>query len=117
MNYREATEYVKQIQVGAKIKPGLEVTRKLMQSHCQSANAKNAAAVSISNSVGMPSPHLFICSTTARIAVRKAGIIKEHVPVVMCQHDAAAAACLSDKCRERGCERILRRRMPRCRSM
>ena len=31
MNYREAKEYVKQIQVGAKIKPGLEVTGKLMQ--------------------------------------------------------------------------------------
>ncbi len=223
MNYREATEYVKQIQVGAKIKPGLEVTRKLMQLlgdpqaglsfiHVAGTNGKGSTAAFISSmyaaagwKVGrFVSPAVFseresiryeqdgetvyvteeemaryltailavveqmkrcgdgiptefeietaaaflafadwqcdlvvletgmgglldatnIITTTAcavitpvamdhmkflgdtieQIAAQKAGIIKEHVPVVMCQHDAAAAACLSDKCRERGCE-------------
>ena len=60
MNYREAKEYVKQIQVGAKIKPGLEVTGKLMQLlgdpqaglsfvHVAGTNGKGSTAAFISS--------------------------------------------------------------------
>lgn len=223
MKYREAVTYVKQIQAGAKIKPGLEVTRKLMKLlgdpqsglsfvHVAGTNGKGSTAAFISSMAAAAgwkvgrfvSPAVFseresiryeldgetvyiteeemaghltairaaieqmarcgdgiptefeietaaaflafsewqcdlvvletgmgglldatnIVTTTAcavitpvamdhmkflgdtieRIAAQKAGIIKEHVPVVMCQHDEAAAACLIDTCRERGCE-------------
>lgn len=232
MNYREATEYVKQIQVGAKIKPGLEVTGKLMQLlgdpqaglsfvHVAGTNGKGSTAAFISSMAadagwkvgrfvspavfgeresiqyeqggetvyiteeemarhltairaaieemaggvaGVPSEvpvagiptefeietaaaflafaewkcdlvvletgmgglldatniitttacavitpvamdHMkFLGNTVEQIAAQKAGIIKEHVPVVMCQHDRAAADCIVRTCRERGCE-------------
>ena len=233
MNYREAKEYVKQIQVGAKIKPGLEVTGKLMQLlgdpqaglsfvHVAGTNGKGSTAAFISSiyaaagwKVGrFVSPAVFseresiqyeqdgktvyiteeemarhltairaaiekmarcgdgvpgdgihadgvptefeietaaaflafadwkcdivvletgmggrldatnIITTTAcaviapvamdhmkflgdtigQIACEKAGIIKEHVPVVMCQHDREAADCIARTCQEHGCE-------------
>ncbi len=46
----------------------------------------------------------FLGDTIGQIACEKAGIIKEHVPVVMCQHDREAADCIARTCRERGCE-------------
>ncbi len=223
MNYREATEYVKQIQVGAKIKPGLEVTGKLMQLlgdpqaglsfvHVAGTNGKGSTAAFISSIVaaagwkvgrfvspavfreresiqyerggetvyiseeemaahltairaaieqmarrgdGIPTEfeietaaaflafadwkcdlvvletgmggrldatniitttacavitpvamdHMkFLGQTIGQIACEKAGIIKERVPVVMCQHDRAAADCIVRTCRERACE-------------
>lgn len=46
----------------------------------------------------------FLGDTIGQIACEKAGIIKEHVPVVMCQHDREAADCIARTCREHGCE-------------
>lgn len=223
MNYREAVTYVKEIQVGAKIKPGLEVTGKLMRLlgdpqaglsfvHVAGTNGKGSTAAFISSMFaaagrkvgrfvspavfseresiryekdgetvfvteeemagyltairaaveqmakqgdGIPTEfevetaaaflafadwkcdlvvletgmggrldatniitttvcavitpvamdHMkFLGETVGQIAYEKAGIIKKHVPVVMCQHDAEAADCIVRTCRERGCE-------------
>lgn len=223
MIYREAIEYVRRIQMGAKIKPGLEVTKKLMQLlgdpqagfsfvHVAGTNGKGSTAAFISSiyadagqKVGRyVSPAVFseresiqyqqgnetvtiteeelaqhitkiraaieemqrrgdgiptefeietaaaflafaqwkcdlvvletgmggrldatnIITTTAcavitpiamdhmrylgdtieQIAFEKAGIIKERVPAVICQHDEKAADCLIQTCRERSCE-------------
>ncbi len=46
----------------------------------------------------------FLGDTIGQIACEKAGIIKEHVPVVMCQHDREAADCIARTCQEHGCE-------------
>lgn len=223
MIYREAKEYVRQIQTGSKIKPGLEVTRKLMQLlgnpqaglsfvHIAGTNGKGSTGAFISSifaSAGRKvgrfvSPAVFseresiqyqqgnetVCiteeemaehitkirvaieemqrhgegiptefeietavaflafaswecdlvvletgmggrldatniittaacavitpisidhmkylgDTIEQIAYEKAGIIKERMPVVMCQHDEAAADCLIRACGERSSE-------------
>lgn len=46
----------------------------------------------------------YLGDTIKQIAFEKAGIIKERVPAVICQHDEKAADCLIQTCRERSCE-------------